>query len=83
MALGSDEIEHRFGFHPATSVTAPKHDNVRSAFIAFAEYLDNILPDGRAKSTSFTKLQEAAMWANYGVAELAPVVTERQNNDAS
>lgn len=74
MPLGRDEIEHRFGFHAGTSVTIPKHEQVREAYKAFAEFLDGVLPDGRAKSTAFTKLQESSMWANYGVAELAPVV---------
>lgn len=75
MPLGPDEINHRFGFHAGTSVTVPKHQQIREAYKAFAEFLDGVLPDGRAKSTSFTKLQESSMWANFGIAELAPVVT--------
>lgn len=73
MSLGKDEINHRFGYHPGTSVTIPKHAQVREAYKAFAEFLDLILPDGRAKSTAFTNLQQSSMWANFGVAELAPV----------
>jgi len=73
MPVGSVEIQHRWGYHPATSKTAPLHEKVREAYMALAEYLDGILPDGRAKSSAFTKLQESSMWANYGVAELAPV----------
>lgn len=72
--LGNEEINHRFGFHKGTGVTVPKHEQVREAFKIFAEHLDNLLPDGRAKSTAFTKLQESSMWANFGIAELAPVV---------
>ena len=71
--LGSAEITHRFGYHPGTSVTIPKHEQARDAYKAFAEFLDLLLPDGRAKSSAFTKLQESSMWANYGIAELAPV----------
>jgi hypothetical protein len=73
MPVGSDEIRHRWGYHPGTSVTIPKHEQVREAYIAFAEFLDRVLPDGRAKSTCMTNLQQSSMWANYGIAELAPV----------
>lgn len=73
MLLGQDEIDHRFGFHPATSVTAPQHEQIREAYKAFAEFLDRTLSGGRAKSTAFTKLQESSMWANFAIAELAPV----------
>ena len=73
MTLGPDEILHRFGFHAGTSVTVPQHQLLRDAYVAFAEFLDSKLPDGRAKSTAFTKLQESSMWANFGIAELAPV----------
>ena len=73
MAIGKEEIRNRWGYHPATPETAGQHEAVREAYIALAEYLDQILPDGRAKSTAFTKLQESSMWANFGVAEQAPV----------
>lgn len=74
MPLGLDEIRHRFGNHPATTVTGKKHDQVREAYIAFAEFLDKVLPDGRAKSTAFTNLQQSSMWANFGIAETTEVV---------
>lgn len=75
MPLGKNEIRHRFGYHKGTAETMPKHEQVREAFIAFGEFLDEVLPDGRAKSTSFTNLQVASMWANYGIAETAPLDT--------
>jgi len=77
MPVGREEIAHRFGYHPGTSVTIPKHELLREAFKAFGEFLDDQLPDGRAKSTTFTKLQESSMWANYAIAELAPLATPK------
>jgi hypothetical protein len=74
MPVGTDEIRNRFGYHPGTELTIKQHEQVREAFIAFADFLDRTLPDGRAKSTSFTHLQQASMWANFGVAEQAPIV---------
>lgn len=78
--LGSEEIEHRFGFHKATiegtNATLPKHRDVRLKFREFAEFLDNILPDSRAKSVAMTELENASMWSHKAIAETAPVVSE-------
>lgn len=80
MALGPEEIEHRFGFHKATvegeNATLPKHRDTRVAFRDFAEFLDQVLPDGRAKSVAFTELENASMWAHKAIAEGAPLVRE-------
>lgn len=83
MPIGPEEIRHRFGYHPGNGVTIPRHERVREAFIAFAEFLDSVVPDGRAKSTAMTKLQESSMWSNYGVAELSPVEGVRGGNQAT
>lgn len=78
--LGEQEIEHRFGFHKATiegdNATLPKHRDVRLGFRQFAEFLDEVLPDGRAKAVAFTELENASMWAHKAIAEGAPVVAE-------
>lgn len=78
--MGKDEIEHRFGFHKGTiegpNATAPKHRDTRLKFREFAEYLDEVLPEGRAKSVAFTELENASMWAHKAIAETAPVVNE-------
>lgn len=80
MALGAEEIEHRFGFHKATiegeNATLPKHRDVRLKFREFAEFLDSVAPEGRAKSVMFTELENASMWAHKAIAETAPVVNE-------
>lgn len=80
MSLGKDEIENRFGFHKATiegdNATLPKHRDVRILFREFAEKLDGILPDGRAKTIAFTSLEDASMWSHKSVAELSPLIEE-------
>lgn len=80
MALGDQEIENRFGFHKATvegeNATLPVHRDVRLMFRDFAEYLDVVLPEGRAKSVAFTELESASMWSHKAIAETAPVVKE-------
>lgn len=78
--LGPEEIEHRFGFHKATvegdNATLPKHTDIRVAFREFAEYLDQVLPAGRAKSVAMTELENASMWSHKSVAETAPLISE-------
>lgn len=78
--LGSTEIEHRFGFHKATiegdNATLPRHRDTRLKFREFAEWLDEVLPDGRAKSVAFTELENASMWCHKAIAELAPTISE-------
>lgn len=80
MTLGHDEIEHRFGFHKATiegeNATLPKHRDTRLKFREFAAFLDDLLPEGRAKSVAFTELENASMWAHKAIAETAPAVRE-------
>jgi len=80
MALGTEEIEHRFGFHKATvegpNATASRHADMRKKFRDFAEELDAALPDGRDKALVMTKLQEASMWTHWAIAQDAPLVKE-------
>lgn len=64
-----DDISHRFAFHAAT--TAEKrgaHTSARAACEAAAHRINELLPDGREKSTAITKLEEAMFWANAGLA---------------
>lgn len=78
--FGKEEIEHRFGFHKATiegdNATLPKHRETRLLFREFAEKLDAILGDGRAKSVAFTHLEDASMWSHKAIAENAPLIDE-------
>jgi hypothetical protein len=71
-----EETENKYGWHKGTDVTAPMHQQVRESFKVIHETLEDLLPPGRARSLALTELENAAMWANKSVAELAPVVTE-------
>lgn len=78
--LGDEEIESRFGFHKGTiegpNATAPRHADLRRAFMGFATMLDDVLPESRAKYVAFTELEAASMWAHKAIAEQAPIVRE-------
>lgn len=80
MMLGPEEIENRFGFHKGTvegpNATAPIHAGLRKKFTAFAQHLDEVVPDSRAKSVMFTELETASMWAHKAIAERAPLISE-------
>ena len=78
--MNVEEIEHRFGFHKATiegeNATLPKHRQLRKLFKQVAKELNEVLPEGRAKSVTFTELETASMWAHKAVAEEAPAIAE-------
>ena len=68
------ELANRFGFHPATDETGPKHAGVRGECQNLAFALNALVPDGREKSLAITALEECMMWANAGIARaLAPL----------
>lgn len=63
-----DEIERRFGLHPATEKTGPMHDAVRRAAKQYATALIQLVPPGREQGLALTAAQESAMWANAAIA---------------
>ena len=63
-----DDIRNWFHFHPATAVTGPKHDRVRSTFRATADHLLRELPAGPDRTLALRKLQEAMWAANSAIA---------------
>jgi hypothetical protein len=75
MSLSRADLENRFGFRNATTEgpnpTAQKHLDVRETFIEFADFLNNTLPDGRAKSIAMTELETASMWAHKALSQPA------------
>lgn len=84
--IGSTEIENRFGFHKATiegeNATLPMHRELRLKMREFAEYLDELLPPGRAKNVAFTELENTSMWAHKAIAELSPLIVEVPSDES-
>lgn len=80
--LTPQEIDNRFGFHKATiegdNATLPSHRKLRIYFREFAKFIEETLPDGRAKSVAFTSLENASMWSHKAVAEQAPLIDEKE-----
>lgn len=69
-----DDVLDQFAYHPATEETAPKHEAIRSEFLAFIERLWPLVPDGPEKTLVFRELQKGQMMANLAVALTAPSV---------
>jgi hypothetical protein len=63
------EIRDRMGFHPAdTELKRRAHETARTASIAHACFMADLLPPSREKSLAMTALQEALMWSNAALA---------------
>lgn len=62
------EIERRFTHHRPDASAQEKHAWAREAFMAFAQQLVGLLPEGREKSLAFTALEESSFWAHAAVA---------------
>lgn len=65
---GQADILDCFAFHPATEVTGPLHDRIRSRHKAMAETILSTTPAGRHQSLALTALQESMMWCNAAIA---------------
>lgn len=75
-ALNRGDLVNRFGYHKATEETGPIHQEIRGKFLEFAEWMNDLLPEGRAKSTALTELENCSMWTNKAIAEMAPIAYE-------
>lgn len=62
-------MRHRFGYHPPRSDRrVQQHRDVRDHLLGVGQHLVGLLPDGREKSLSITKIEEAMFWANAALA---------------
>lgn len=63
------DIDNRFTFHPPPDqATVDAYETLRGKAKELAHLINDMVPEGREKSTAITKLEEASMWANAGIA---------------
>lgn len=62
------QIENAFTYHAPKEGQPELYTMLREAFKDVANLVDAHVPDSREKSLALTKLEEAVMWANAGVA---------------
>ena len=61
-------IENAFTYHAPKKGQPEKYGRIRSMAKDLAYLIDELVPDSREKSLAMTKLEEATMWANAGIA---------------
>ncbi len=67
--LSDEEINNRTKWHPPTSEdTKELHENIRCWTNEMIKAINTLVPEGREKSLAITKLEEAMMWSNAGIA---------------
>jgi hypothetical protein len=66
--IEQDDINNRFTYHPPSDTKATKHVMIRESGKTLTEIINEMVPDGREKSLAITKIEEAIMWANAGLA---------------
>lgn len=65
------EIETRFTYHAPKPGQPELYQRIRDRAKELAMLIDTVVPDCRERSIAITKLEEAVMWANVGVARRA------------
>lgn len=68
------DLLNRFAHHAPTGGKADKHMHVRAHIGGVAEEICRLVPPGREQAIALTKLEEAMMWANAGIARNPEVV---------
>jgi 3-deoxy-D-arabino-heptulosonate 7-phosphate (DAHP) synthase len=70
MHLTSDQLKHRFQFHPADAQnTQEAHEQVREVLLEAADRIVGITGAmSREQSLAVTKLEECMFWANAAIA---------------
>jgi hypothetical protein len=64
-----DDLVRRFSHHaPPDQATADAHGDVRAGALGLARMIVHLVPDGREQALAITKIEEAMMWANAGIA---------------
>jgi hypothetical protein len=61
-------IESNFTYHSPKEGQPEKYEAIRKKAKELAYMLKGMVPDSREKSLAMTKLEEAVMWANAGIA---------------
>ena len=70
MYLTTDQLKHRFQFHPADAEnTQTAHEEVRQICFEAADTIVELTgAESREQSLAVTKLEEAMFWANAAIA---------------
>ena len=62
------KVENAFTYHPPKDKQPEMYARIRNQAKSLAYVIEGAVPDSREKSLAMTKLEEAVMWANAGIA---------------
>jgi hypothetical protein len=68
MPMKPEEIQRRFTYHAPKNDQPAKYEAIRAKAKELASLVNDLCPDGRETSLAITKIEEAVMWANAGIA---------------
>ena len=66
--MDEQELEARFAPKPFGGHILELYERLRDEAAMYAHTVNNSMPDGREKALALTAIEEAAMWANKGLA---------------
>lgn len=62
------DLKERFTYHAPTEGQPEVYEGLRDQCLLLALHINDVVPDSREKSTAISRLEEASMWANKGIA---------------
>lgn len=68
VGMTKEDIDNRFMYHAPKPGQLEMYQDIRTLAKELALDINEFVPEGREKSLAFTKLEEAVMWANAGIA---------------
>ena len=66
--MDTKDIENRFTYHSPKPGQPEIYKSIRDKARELVELINAQAPEGREKSLAVTKIEEAVMWANAGIA---------------
>ena len=64
----AEEINNIFSYHPPKKGQCEIYEAIREKAKEFAVFINQVCPDSREKSISFTSLENSVFWANASIA---------------
>ena len=66
--MKTEDLSNIFTYHSPKGDQPYKYEEIRNLAHSLARLICEYSPDSRERSLSITKLEEAVMWANAGIA---------------
>lgn len=66
--LTKEDLTKRFTYHAPKAGQPEKYKEIRDEALTLASVMNILCPESRELSLALTKIEEAVMWANAGIA---------------